>query len=538
MNVYFLGGANEVGASCTVIEFERCRILVDAGIRMGPGQNSPLPDFEVLKEEGMPDAVLLTHAHTDHTGALPALESLLPAGVRTSCTPATKALTRVLLEDAVKRQHREGEQQEEEPLYPPEAVPAALERMAEVPWLLPVPICGGALKATWIPAGHILGAAMIYIEGKRESLLITGDVSVANQRTLPNLEVPTWCEPDAMVIESTYGNRRHKNRDEQEAKLASDVGEIIDAGGKVLIPAFAVGRSQEVILALKRAMQRKQVAPFPVYVDGMVRKVNRVYSSHTAELKSSLRRIVEQGEDLFYSDTIREVSSHDESESILSGSPCCIVASSGMLVGGKSSCYAEALAKDPKNLIAITGYQAEGTPGRALLDLAEAEDLAERMWMPNDETTVPVACQVKSYSLSAHADSQELTRLGQQVRPRKVFLVHGDDAARKALAESVRSAVPNVDVTLPENSRAYTVQRHPGISRGRHLANDRILAELSASILQIGYSRAFTSWELAEMWFGTDAMTPLAAAFLQWCLSLDWRFFARHRNVFYPRRQA
>ena len=538
MMITFLGGANEVGASCTLIEMEGARILVDVGIRMGPEPDSQLPDLTALDGMSMPDAVLLTHAHTDHTGALPVLEGMLSSGVPTYCTPATKALTRVLLEDAVKRQHREGEQQEEEPLYPPEAVPAALERMAEVPWLLPVPICGGALKATWIPAGHILGAAMIYIEGKRESLLITGDVSVANQRTLPNLEVPTWCEPDAMVIESTYGNRRHKNRDEQEAKLASDVGETIDAGGKVLIPAFAVGRSQEVILALKRAMQRKQVSPFPVYVDGMVRKVNRVYSSHTAELKSSLRRIVEQGEDLFYSDIIREVSSHDESESILSGSPCCIVASSGMLVGGKSSCYAEALAKDPKNLIAITGYQAEGTPGRALLDLAEAEDLAERMWMPNDETTVPVACQVKSYSLSAHADSQELTRLVQQVRPRKVFLVHGDDAARKALAESVRSAVPNVDVTLPENSRAYTVQRHPGISRGRHLANDRILAELSASILQIGYSRAFTSWELAEMWFGTDAMTPLTAAFLQWCLSLDWRFFASHRDVFYPRRQA
>ena len=379
---------------------------------------------------------------------------------------------------------------------------------------------------------------MIYIEGKRESLLITGDVSVANQRTLPNLEVPTWCEPDAMVMESTYGNRRHANRAEQEFALAQDVAETIAAGGKVLIPVFAVGRSQEVILALKRAIQRKQVSPFPVYVDGMVQEVNRVYSSHTAELKSSLRRIVEQGEDLFYSDIIREVSSHDESESILSGSPCCIVASSGMLVGGKSSCYAEALAKDPKNLIAITGYQAEGTPGRALLDLAEAEDLAERMWMPNGETTVPVACQVKSYSLSAHADSQELTRLVQQVHPRKVFLVHGDDAARKALAESVRGAVPNVDVTLPENGCASTARKQPGLSRGRHLANDRILAELSALIHQVGYSRAFTARELAEMWFGTEATTSLAAAFLQWCLSLDWRFFVRDRDVFYPRRPA
>lgn len=116
--------------------------------------------------------------------------------------------------------------------------------MAEVQRLIPVPICGGALKATWIPAGHILGAAMIYIEGKRERLLVTGDsggdVSVANQRTLPNLDVPPWCRPDVMVMEATYGNHPHKNRDEQEAKLASDVAETIASGGKASIPAFAV----------------------------------------------------------------------------------------------------------------------------------------------------------------------------------------------------------------------------------------------------------------------------------------------------------
>ena len=538
MNVYFLGGANEVGASRTVIEFEGCRILVDAGLRMGPGQNSPLPDFEVLKEEGMPDAVLLTHAHTDHTGALPELEGMLSSGIPTYCTPATKALTQVLLEDDVKRQHRDEEQNGDEPLYPPEAVPAALKRIVPVRWLEPVQICNGALMARWIPAGHILGAAMLYIEGKRESLLMTGDVSVANQRTLPNLEVPPWCKPDVMVMESTYGNRRHKNRDEQEAKLASDVGETIDAGGKVLIPAFAVGRSQEVILALKRAMQRKQVPPFPIYVDGMVRKVNRVYSSHTAELKSSLRRIVEQGEDLFYSDLIREVSSRDESESILSGSPCCIVASSGMLVGGMSSYYAEHLAKDPKNLIAIAGYQAEGTPGRALLDLANAEDLAERMWMLKDGTTVPVACQVKSYSLSAHADSKELIRLVQNVQPRKLFLVHGDNEAREKLAESVRNTVQGVDVKLPENGITYSTRKRIGISRGRGLVNDRILAELFVHINQIGYTGPFTLQELTEMWVGTEALTLLEEKFLQWCLLLDGRFFVRDRNVFYLRRHA
>lgn len=528
MNLHFFGGANEVGASSTLIEIESVRILVDAGIRMGPGQDAQLPDLTALEGLGMPDAVLLTHAHTDHTGALPALECLLPAGVPTYCTPATKAITRVLLEDAVKRQRRGGEQQGPEPLYPPEAVSAALERMVDVSWREPVPICGGALTATWIPAGHILGAAMIYIEGKQESLLMTGDVSVANQRTLPNLNVPTWCKPDVMVMESTYGDRRHEKREAQEHALAQDVAETIAAGGKVLIPTFAVGRSQEVLLVLKRAMQRNWVPEFPVYVDGMVRKVNQVYSDFSAELTSSLRRNVERGEALFYSEKIQQVSSREESDRVLSGEPCCIVASSGMLVGGMSSYYAGHLVQDAKNLIAITGYQAEGTPGRALE--------RERVWTLDDGTSVNVTCKVKSYSLSAHADKQELTGLVQQVQPGKLFLVHGDDAAREALAEAVRSAVTNVDVTLPENGRANPDRKHPGISRGRHLANDRILAELAAHRLKIGYTRPFAARELAEMWFGTDATTPIKEAFLQWCLSLDWRFFARDRDVFYPRR--
>lgn len=256
-------------------------------------------------------------------------------------------------------------------------------------------------------------------------------------------------------------------------------------------------------------MQRKQVSELPLYVDGMVRKVNQVYSDFSDELTSSLRDTAARGENLFYSKRIQAVSSREESESLLSGEPCCIVASSGMLVGGMSCYYAEHLVQDAKNLIALTGYQAEGTPGRVLE--------REQVWTLDDGTSVNVACKVTSYSLSAHADSKELTGLVQQVQPRKLFLVHGVDAAREALAESVRSAVPTVDVTLPENSRAYTVQRHPGISRGRHLANDRILAELSVLLLQIGYTRPFTAAELAEMWFGTDAKTPLAEAFLQWC---------------------
>ena len=546
MKLHFLGGADEVGASCTLIEIEGRRILVDAGIRMGAAQGSQLPNFSVLDDVGMPDEVLITHAHTDHTGALPVLVSSLPAGVKVYCTPATKAITQVLLSDAVKlmAQDRDGEL----PLYPPEAAEAALGRMVGVPWLATVPICDGALTATWIPAGHILGAALIYIEGVRESVLMTGDVSVANQLTIPGMVVPQ-CRPDVMVMESTYGNRQHADRAQQEAALALRVAEVIEAGGKVLIPAFAVGRSQEVILILARAMRRKQIPEFPVFVDGMVRSVNAVYAAFGDDLSPSVRRRAERNEDVFYSDTVGAVSSSADRRRVLSGPPCCVVASSGMLIGGASSYYAERLAGDAANLIAITGYQDEESPGRALLDLMQARDPEERVLMLNGQR-VRVACQVEPYSLSAHADGGELAGLVQRLKPRTCFLVHGDVEARGALSSMVDVYLQE-GVQLPENGGVYTVETvqkmrqrgygrrvlRAGIAGGRPLSDDT-LSEVQNYVVETGAQGPFRAQELAEIWFGTEMTTPSEVEAFRLLLSDSREFFEpnyRRAYLFHPK---
>ena len=441
-------------------------------------------------------------------------------------TPLTKAITRVLLKDSAERMGNEEEEAEKSP-YTCEDVEILLHCMEEeVPWLEPVPICEG-VTATWIPAGHILGAAMIHIQGKHESLLMTGDVSVTDQLTIPGMIVPPWCKhPDVMVMESTYGNRQHEvSRREEEKRLAADVAKVVAKGGKVLIPAFAVGRSQEVILILKRVMERGEIPEFPVYVDGMVRKVNAIYSEFADELSSSLQRRAKRGEDLFYSDAIKKVMSHDECDSILAGESCCIVASSGMLIGGKSSGYAEKLAGDRKNLIAITGYQAEGTPGRVLWDWEEAGRPPDQMWQLKDQEPIGVECQVKKYSLSAHADSTELMDLVEKVQPRKLFLVHGDAEARGELFKSVPKAFRSIDAKLPENGKDYSMEKRIGIARGSRHTMEKVLSGLHACLLEMRKKGPFHVWELAEFWFGSEAITEVVVKFVEWCLSLDGRFF-------------
>ena len=523
-----------------MVEIEGQRILVDAGIRQNVEPEKQLPDLDLLDKLGMPDAFLLTHAHTDHTGALPGLVSRLPADVKGYCTVATQAITRVLLEDSRDRADRD-KQEGKQPLFTPEAIDKALDYlgfMETVQWNTRVEICDG-VKATWIPAGHILGAAMIFIEDGQERILMTGDVSATDQKTIPAMsmsELNLPHRPVAMVMESTYGNRQHTDRAAEERRLVSDIAKIIDAGGKALIPVFAIGRSQEVIIILKHAMESGQIPEFPVWVDGMVRKVNGIYSRFSDELAPDLQRRSQRGDGIFYSNSvgpIRAVSLRDPRDMILSASqPCCIVASSGMLNGGASNEYARALANNRNNLIAITGYQAEGTPGRALVDEKDPE---KRILALDGKPSLPAPCDVERYPLSAHADKDQLTELVKKVGPTKVFLVHGDRDARASLAKSVQEACPGVEVTLPRNGKTYAVRHYKGIVGEQSVPSDMMLPIVLDFVARNGLKGPFRAHELAEIYYGTEATNPSKVASFLLCLWLKLGRPVKETETFYPK---
>ena len=507
MEAYFLGGADEVGASSLLVQTSGCRLLIDAGVRMGSASKDRLPDLAMVNDLSGPSAVLLTHAHLDHCGALPLVHGAFPEAP-VYMTEPTLDLIRILLLDALKVMQLRSEKEDEVPLYPLPAVEALLGRVRAVPFLQPVSLDGPAVHATFFPAGHVLGAAAVGISTPEGNLLVTGDVSLTDQLTVPAMPRPRFA-PDLVVCESTYGARMHASRRAEEQRLAATVLEALREGRKVLIPAFALGRAQEVLLILRRALRQAGAPVAPVYADGMVRAICGVYGQHTDYLTPTLRNRAREGRGIFFTadGMVRPVSSVEERLRILEGGPCVIVSSSGMLSGGPSAWYASRLVQREDALIAITGYQDEEAPGRHLQEVAHGQ----RSQLVLDGVSKEVRCSVQSYALSAHADGQQLGALLQSLHPRAVALVHGDADARAGLLQVLSERALD-DVWLPASGDRVELPRAAprrprqvqGLGKGRPL-DLAGLVELHRLLWLYGTrGRTYSAADLAEQWYGSD----------------------------------
>ena len=508
MKFYFAGGAMEVGGSCVYVRIGDRGILFDSGIRQGSGRD-PLPDFRNIQLMGGIDAILVSHAHMDHTGSLPVISKAFP-NAPIYMTPMTEMLTRILLADSLKIMDR---REDEIPYYNADDVSEMLARIVPVHYMVPFKVLE-EMQMTLYPAGHIAGAACINLETPEGTILYTGDVSVQLQRSIEGLRIPKL-RPDVMIMESTYGNRLHANRQAEEIRLIHMLGDFIQEGKKVLIPAFALGRSQEVLLILRSAMQKKELPKVPVYVDGMVRDINRAYKQFPTYLHASLARRIMHGNEPFYSDEIVAVDRlQDRNELLSAKGPAIFVSSSGMLTGGPSMLYARSLAQREDAAIVITGYQDEESPGRMLLNLLEQQEGEEKR-LTLDGVTVPVKCRVEQVGLSAHADKTELMGIVEKTSPRNLFLVHGDQEAIDSLGEEfskdygrrvfepVAGEVVDVEIrvrrkqkeTLPE----FTLNQ-------REMPEPDGLRKLREEVLARYPMRSFTIEDYYYIWFGVRVL--------------------------------
>ena len=541
MKFYFAGGAMEVGGSCIHLQIAGKGILMDCGIRQS-GNREAFPDFRGIQERGGVDAILISHAHMDHTGSLPVISKAYPAA-RIYMTKMAMEQTRVLLFDSLKLMDR---REEEIPQYSREDVLSMLERITPIAYQQEMPIPELNMKVTAYPAGHIAGAACLYLQTEEGSIFYSGDVSGFAQQTIEGIGIPKL-RPDAAILESTYGNRLHASRSLEEARLVETVADCARKGMKVLIPSFALGRSQEVLLILRKAMGDGKIPHIPVYVDGMVRDMNRVYAGNPTFLRRNLAKRILRGEDPFYTEDIRAVQVTEDRDTLVNAPGAAVfVSSSGMLSGGPSVLYAQKLLPREDACIILTGYQDEESPGRKLMDLLDENDHStdperERR-ITLDKVTVPVKAHTVMVGLSAHADQSELCGIIERISARRVILVHGDEDAVRALGEQLSSDVrrqiyqPSVGEEVAISIGTKRTQLTSGLPM--HMNCTTFDGDEDAlrlwDFVRMSYSgRAFTVQELAYLWYGnTDSMAEDRLQAFQEKL-LGSLFFDRHARRLY-----
>ncbi|MDZ4672462.1 MAG: MBL fold metallo-hydrolase [Phototrophicales bacterium] len=527
MKITFLGGADEVGASSTLIEIAGKRILVDAGIRISPKtnrgiQNDQLPDLHPISVGGGLDYLLVTHAHTDHTGALPLVVEQYPH-VPVLATRPTQVLTRILQADAQRIMKSKQEEEGELPIFDEIASQRLLDTFQTVEFNQPIRL-GEGLQVTYHVAGHIVGAAMLVFESEEGTLVISGDVSLNQQRAVLPAKTPR-IKADALVLESTYGGRLHANRDAEEKRIIASLKAVIEGGGKALIPAFALGRAQEV---LQIVLAYRDQLDVPIYADGMVRAVCNGYATFPDLLPPNTVKMAGD-KHLFFREKVKAIQSNAERDAMLADdAPAVIIASSGMLTGGASAMYAKKMAGNPKNAIFLTGYQDEEAPGKMLQRLIKARDEGDGAGMIKiDGQPVTVRCMIDTYSLSAHADEAELVSIAEALDADEIMLVHGDPSARHSLATRLRQRGRRVITPRIGQTEHFSFPKRPwGIARvATGNQTDALNAQTLWESLKSQVGNFFSARELAQMWWGDgeragEVIKPLANSLY---FAQDWR---------------
>ncbi len=466
MYVEFYGAVGGVTGSLHRLNVDGRDILLDCGLFQGHRAEANKINRELPKWARAAHALVLSHAHIDHSGNIP---SLVKRGFEGNvyCTPPTRDLCSVMLRDSAMIQEQDAaylnrklEKQKNqapvEPLYTIEDAQRACSRMISVPLYRDIDIAPG-VKLTFQNAGHVLGSALVQLDleerGRRVRFLFTGDLG---RPELPLLDAPDHVDGvDFLLTESTYGDRLHTDIEGTDAQLGEIVRTTIDRGGRVMIPSFALERAQEVLFALERLNDRGDLPRVPIYIDSpLTIAITEIYKLHPESLAPEVRQRILDRRDPFSPPGLQYVSSVADSRALQhSGKPCVIIAGSGMCEGGRILHHLKTGLGDPKNSVVIVGFMAQHTLGRRLL---EGRREVKVFGVERD-----VHAQVHVINgLSAHADRDDLiefTRdIAQRGNLRHVGLVHGEDRPRAALAESL-AEIGDVKVLRPQKGDRFEI---------------------------------------------------------------------------------
>ncbi|MDY6930762.1 MAG: beta-CASP ribonuclease aCPSF1 [Halobacteriota archaeon] len=426
VRVTTLGGCREVGRSSFLLSTPESRILIDCGVNVGSDENGTpylyIPEVSPINQI---DAVVITHAHLDHGGLVPLLFKYGYEGP-VYATPPTRDLMALLQLDYIEVAGREGKRIP----YESSMVQKALKHTITLDYGDVTDIAPD-IKVTFHNAGHILGSSIahFHIGEGLYNIAFSGDFKY--ERTLLfDPAVNNFPRLEALMMEGTYGGPRDNqpSRRDAEHQMQEIIKRTIERSGKVIIPAFAVGRSQEVMIVLESAIRRKVVDSVPVYLDGMIWEATAIHTTYPEYLNSGLRDMIfHRGLNPFLSECFVPVESADSRPNIIEGEPCIILATSGMLNGGPVMEYLKALAPDERNTLVFVGYQAEGTLGRRI------QKGWEEIQLPGTNgksMSVKINLEVTTIDgFSGHSDRRQLVEFVRRMNPRpnKILINHGDE---------------------------------------------------------------------------------------------------------------
>ena len=459
VTIAFLGATDTVTGSRFLISSGQSKILVDCGLFQGVKavQRRNWDPLAVNAKEI--DAVVLTHAHLDHSGYLPAL---VKQGFRKEIygTRYTNDITKIILRDSARLQMddakyaaKKGYSSHKDPkaLYDLEDAERAIDHLRERPFHSREQIAPDAF-VTFYPSGHILGSAFVVVEVAGKKFLFTGDMGRNNHPLLSNPDAPPQDEFDVIVTESTYGDRMHDTAPET---FAQEINDGIARGGAILIPAFAVDRTEVILMALKELIIDGTIPEIPIYVDSpMALSALGLYreaiTSRSAEIRDGVAdRFV--NEDPFDAGALHQMATADESKAINDiDRSAIIISASGMATGGRVVHHLANMLPNPKNTVILVGYQAVGSRGRML------DDGATELKIHGE--VVPVRAHVTNVeSFSVHADSDELiTWLKQAKKPKKAYVVHGESEGQEHMQQRLTDEL-GWEVVIPKSNQSFIV---------------------------------------------------------------------------------
>ena len=415
MNVRVLGAAGEVGRSGFLVKCARTNILLDYGVMFAKRRNEP-PLYPLHVKPKDVDAVIVTHAHLDHSGCVP---SLFKGGnTHVYATPPTHDLSILLIEDMLKIEKNKHS-------FDYRHVNSMIKNSKEIGFREPVKIGNATFQLR--SSGHVIGGSTVLVESEGKRLFYTGDVNLRGSRMLPEADLDIG-DIDLLITESTYSQTNQTPRQESEKGLIEFANEVMDRKGILFIPSFSVERSQEIACVLENAKFQ-----YPVIMDGMALKVNDIMLRYPQYLKDIN----------IFSDAVNHaflVRSHTDRKKALS-QPCVVISPAGMLVGGNAVYYLQELALNEKNGIAMVSYQGEGTPGRKLLETGIVSARGK---------DTKVKASVKQFQFSGHADRDALFDMIKNINGNpKVLTVHGDDKSCVKFAEEIHEKF-GLDASTPK----------------------------------------------------------------------------------------